>query len=76
MNIVGERDQKEMRRQFLELRNSIEKVRGAYHRHSQELKGTMGRMNTLADGTTRRTLEAKTHSLPSLSCRSVESAGP
>ena len=54
----------------MELRRSTEKVREAYHRHSQELKETMATINTLADGPTRRTLKAKAYSLPSLSFRS------
>ena len=63
VNMVGEVNREEMKQQFMELRRSIEKVREAYQKQSQELKETVARMNTLADGPTRRTLKAKANSI-------------
>ena len=63
MNTVGELNREEIKQQFIELRRSIEKVREAYQQQSHELKETMARMNTLADGPTRRTLKAKANSI-------------
>ncbi len=63
MNIVGELNREEMKQQFMELRHSIEKVREAYQKQSQELKETVSRMNTLTNGPTRRTLKAKANSI-------------
>ncbi len=63
MNTVGELNREEMKQQFMELRRSIEKVREAYHQQSHELKETVARMNTLADGPARRTLKAKANSI-------------
>ena len=63
MNTAGELNREEMKQQSVELRRSIEKVREAYHQQSNELKETVARMNTLADGPPRRTLKAKANSI-------------
>lgn len=59
MNAAGEMDREEKKLHFMELRHSVEKVREPYHQQSHELEETVARMNTLADGPTRRTLKAK-----------------